>query len=304
MPILHAKMMPAIFLKCFTPADGRAVKPGCLMAVVLLLLLSACKEASVPSTSTDVWRPNAHAIFYLQLQANPDTPLVSNVAAGIYDIDLFDTSVEQIAQLKQLGHKVVCYFSAGSSEHWRADFKHFRPADMGKNMSGWQGERWLDTRSDNVRSLMLKRLDIAVSKGCDGVDADNVDGYSNDTGFKLTAQDQLDYNRFLSSQAHARSLAIGLKNDELQLAALANNFEFAVNEQCHEYDTCAAYRAFTAIGKPVLNIEYQQKYVSKKGGVYTTTPAFTKLCALARAAKFHTQVLPLKLDGSYRFVCN
>lgn len=42
---------------------------------------------------------------------------------------------------------------------------------------------------------MQARLDLAVQKGCDGVEPDNVDGYQNNSGFPLTAQDQLAYNR-------------------------------------------------------------------------------------------------------------
>lgn len=56
--------------------------------------------------------------------------------ADIYDIDLFDTSAVLIAQLQQQGRKVVCYFSAGSSEDWRSDFASFQAADMGNPLSG------------------------------------------------------------------------------------------------------------------------------------------------------------------------
>jgi hypothetical protein len=88
----------------------------------------------------------------------------------MYDIDLFDTPKATIDQLKAQGRRVVCYFSAGTSENWREDFGRFAAADMGGAVSGWQGERWLDTRSANVRSIMKRRLDLAVAKGCDGVE--------------------------------------------------------------------------------------------------------------------------------------
>ena len=45
---------------------------------------------------------------------------------------------------------------------------------------------------------MTKRLDQCRQKGFDGVEADNVDGYSNSSGFPLTAAHQLAYNRFLA----------------------------------------------------------------------------------------------------------
>jgi hypothetical protein len=54
----------------------------------------------------------------------------------MYDIDLFNASASAIAQLKAQGRRVVCCFSAGSSEDWREDFKQFAAADMGKALSG------------------------------------------------------------------------------------------------------------------------------------------------------------------------
>jgi hypothetical protein len=39
-----------------------------------------------------------------------------------------------------------------------------------------------------------------------------VDGYANSNGLGFTAQDQLTYNIWTAQQAHARNLAVGLKN--------------------------------------------------------------------------------------------
>ena len=90
----------------------------------------------------------------------------------------------------------------------------------------------------------------------DAVDFDEVEGYANDTGFPLTGADQLKFNRALARLAHERGMAVGLKNDLGQLAALRPAFDFAVNEQCFAYRECAAYKAWTAAGKPVVEIEY------------------------------------------------
>jgi len=192
----------------------------------------------------------------------------------------------------------VCYFSAGSSEDWRPDYAKFLAADKGKALDGWAGEKWLDIRSANVRAVMASRLDLAKSKGCNGVEPDNVDGYTNSTGFTLTAQDQLDYNRYLADEAHARGLAIALKNDVDQLAALEPSFDFAVNEQCNEYSECGGYSAFTSNNKPVFNAEYKSSYASNSNG------ARDKLCAASKAAGIRTLVLPLSLDGSFRYSCD
>ena len=56
---------------------------------------------------------------------------------------------------------------------------------------------------------MLDRLDLAVDKGCDGVEPDNMDGFTNRTGFRLSEDDQLGYNRRLANEAHLRDLSAG-----------------------------------------------------------------------------------------------
>lgn len=73
------------------------------------------------------------------------------------------------------------------------------------------------------------------------------DGYTpaGRTGFPITAADELDFLTFLSNQARAQGLGIGLKNT-LGLITTANMplWDFAVNEQCYEYTECDAYIPF------------------------------------------------------------
>lgn len=245
-----------------------------------------------PATGT-TWRPVVTDTWQWQLTGTLNT----TYDVKVYDIDLVDTPAATIAALHTSGKKVLCYFSAGSSENWRADFASFAAADMGNALDGWAGERWLDTRSGDVRAIMQKRLDLAKSKGCDGVEPDNVDGYSNSTGFALTATSQLDYNRFLATEAHARGLAIALKNNVGQVGDLAGNFDLAVNEQCHQYQECGAYAAFISAGKPVFNAEYAKSY-------QTAGSARDALCLDAKKLGLRTLVLPLALDGSARFSCD
>jgi hypothetical protein len=51
-------------------------------------------------------------------------------------------------------------------------------------------------------------------------------------------------------------VAVGLKNDLDQVAALAPSFDFAVNEECAGYSECGVLSAFTKAGKPVFHAEY------------------------------------------------
>lgn len=176
---------------------------------------------------------------------------------GLFNLDLFDTPPEALAELHARGVFVMCYFSAGTWEDWRPDAARFPAGVLGKELPDWPGERWLDVRRlDVLQPIMTERLELARQKGCDGVDPDNVDGYANATGFPLTAEDQLAYNRWLAEAAHQRGLSIGLKNDLEQIPALLPWFDWALNESCFAYDECALLLPFVQANKPVFVIEY------------------------------------------------
>ncbi len=256
--------------------------------------LVVASTAPAPSTTATVTAtPSALGLdttWQWQLQGDINT----SYDADLYDIDLFDTSDDTIETLRADGRIVICYFSAGSYEEWRPDAAKFDVGDLGATLDGWEDERWLDTRSPSVRAVMRERLDVAAARGCDGVEPDNVTAYINDTGFDLTADDQLDFNRFLADEARSRGLLIGLKNDLEQIPDLVDHFDFAVNEQCHEFDECEAYAAFVERAKPVFNAEYVQGFVDDSGAV----------CAASAVLGLRTIVLPLDLDDSFRISCD
>jgi len=245
------------------------------------------------SNSTINWYvPAVSATWQWQLSGTINT----NYDVDIYDIDLFDSSVSVIEELQASGKKVICYFSAGSYEEWRDDASSFVAADLGKALDGWEGERWLDVRSNNVKSIMESRLDLAKEKGCDAVEPDNMDGYANKPEFDFTADDQLVYNRFIAEAAHERLLGVGLKNDLAQIKDLISYFDFAINEQCFEYDECNMLIPFINSGKAVFNTEYKDVYVND-------TETRTSLCIDALNMNFSTLILPLNLDDEFRFIC-
>ncbi|HEU5059267.1 MAG TPA: endo alpha-1,4 polygalactosaminidase [Kofleriaceae bacterium] len=199
-----------------------------------------------------VWSPAPGTSWQWQLDGAIDT----SYDVAMYDIDLVETPQRIIDELKADGRVVVCYFSAGSVESYRPDAGEFPPDAVGMTLDGWPDERWLDTRDPTVRSIMEARLDLAVARGCDGVEPDNVDAYANDSGFPLTAADQLDYNRFIAAAAHARNLSVGLKNDVEQAAALEPDFDWSLDEECFRYHECSELTAFIDAGKAVFHVEY------------------------------------------------
>ncbi|MDJ0313679.1 endo alpha-1,4 polygalactosaminidase [Arthrobacter sp. H35-D1] len=223
-------------------------------AVAAAMSLAACAPATPSPATADWWTPQHGQSWQVQLSDALDT----SVNADIYDVDGVDTAAPALRKLKDTGAHLVCYFNAGGWEEWREDAALFDPPLLGLDLDGWPGERWLDVRQqDELLPLMAARMDACKERGFDAVDPDNVDGYANDSGFALTKQHQLAYIRSLAGLAHERGLGFGLKNAPDLVAELVDDIDFAVNEQCHEYEECAAYAPLLASGKAVVDIEYE-----------------------------------------------
>jgi hypothetical protein len=209
---------------------------------------------SLQPTPGTWWQPSPGTSWQWQLSG-----LISaTFDVQMYDIDLFDVPQDVIDQLHADGRVVICYLSAGTYEDWRPDKNDFPPEVLGNPLPDWPGERWLDVRRiDLLGPIMSARLDLAVQKGCDGVEPDNVDGYANDSGFPLTFADQIAYDTWLAERAHERLLSVGLKNDLEQIGDLLPYFDWALNEECFTYDECDLLLPFVAAGKAVFGVEYE-----------------------------------------------
>jgi endo-alpha-1,4-polygalactosaminidase (GH114 family) len=103
---------------------------------------------------------------------------------------------------------------------------------------------------------MLARLDLCREKGFDGVMLDNVNSYTNRTGFLLTGADQLRFNVWLANAAHERGLAVGMNNNAEQARQLAPYFDWALAEGCLSEGWCSSLQPFAEQGKAVVVIEY------------------------------------------------
>ena len=211
------------------------------------------------------------------------------VRAGVFDIDGLNASASTVRALHRRKRRAVCYVSVGTHEPFRADARRFPPEVLGRRLRDFPDERWLDIRRIDVLAPVLRaRLDTCARKGFDGVEPDNVDGYANRTGFPLAAADQLRFNRWIADEAHARDMAVGLKNDTSQVKALVRHFDFAVVEQCFELSECRSYSPFVRAGKPVFVAEYAVR------------PA--RFCASARRLRFSAIYKRLEL-GRFRRSC-
>ena len=184
----------------------------------------------------------------------------------MYDVDLFDNDASVVEALHAQGRKVICYVSVGSWEDWRPDQGRFPASVIGREYEGWPGEKWLDIRQiETLAPIMRDRFDLCRDKDFDGVEPDNVDTFWAETGFPLTREHQLAFNRWLASAAHDRGLGIGLKNAPDLAADLVTDFDFAVTEDCLEDGWCAEMRPFLDAFKAVYDAEYTDRVDSLDG---------------------------------------
>ena len=241
--------------------------------------------------SSDWWRPPPNAAWQWQLS---DQPIDMSFDVDMYDIDMFENNAGVVANLHERGHKVFCYISAGSWEDWRPD-KHLFPEEViGSKYEGWPDEKWLDIRRiDLLAPIMRARLDQCKSKGFDGVEPDNIDGYTNDTGFPLTYHDQLNYNKWLAGEAHARGLSIGLKNDGDQVGDLLPYFDWAMTEDCYVDGFCDQMKPFINSGKAVFAAEYTDEISVER--------FLNKVCPLSDSIKFSFILKDRDLDAWVKF---
>ncbi|MBB6426893.1 endo alpha-1,4 polygalactosaminidase [Sphingopyxis sp. JAI128] len=212
----------------------------------------------------------------------------------IYDIDGEANTGETVRFLHNRGKKVICYFDAGVYETYRQDaykFQALTPQIWGKDDLGWPGSYWLDIRRiSELEPIMKARMQMCKDKGFDAVDPDEINGWENDSGFPLTFDDQLAYNRALAGWAHDLGLSIGQKGDIAQTRQLADYFDFMLNEECFQYDECTdPWDSVT--GEFVVGL---QRYVEQNKAVFIAeyknynAAKWAKICATSTAQRFNT----------------
>ncbi|HJT58162.1 MAG TPA: endo alpha-1,4 polygalactosaminidase [Ktedonobacteraceae bacterium] len=265
-----------------------------LMMVVILFSSYASPAGAASASKVSLpppvpcpgcWQPALNTSWQWQLSGKKVDQSFNVV---MYDIDMFDNPASVVQSLHAAGRIVICYIDAGTWEKWRPDAKEFPKSVLGKP-NGWPGERWLDIRQLSILGpIMQARMQLCQSKGFDGIEFDNVDGYSNKTGFPLTYQDQLTYDVWLVNSAHTLGLSVALKNDVDQVNDLLPYFDWSLDEQCFQYKECDKLLPFINAGKAVMEVEYK------------LNPS--QFCAKANAMNFNSMKKHLNL-GPYRVAC-
>ncbi|MFI2206180.1 endo alpha-1,4 polygalactosaminidase [Streptomyces sp. NPDC020192] len=126
-------------------------------------------------------------------------------------------------------------------------------------------EPLLDIGTPAKRTRVAERvnqwIDGCAKKGYDAVEPDNYDSYTR-SHHLLTASDATAFMSLLSRHAHARRLAVGQKNTaELAGQRGQAGLDFAVTEECGQYDECEVYAK--AFDDRVVDIEYTDSGLHK-----------------------------------------
>ncbi|MGV9705428.1 endo alpha-1,4 polygalactosaminidase [Streptomyces sp. NPDC003483] len=163
----------------------------------------------------------------------------------------------------------ICYVNAfqaqpGAEGEWASDLLLRDSAGKVVYDKDW-GEALLDVGTDakrqRIASQIGSQIDGCRDKGFQAVEPDNYDSYTR-SGNRLTANNAQAFIKLLSARAHADGLAIAQKNTpELAANRTANGLDFAVAEECGQYDECGDYTS--SFGNNVIVIEYTNSGKSK-----------------------------------------
>ncbi|MFD4257932.1 endo alpha-1,4 polygalactosaminidase [Streptomyces sp. NPDC058534] len=226
-------------------------------AAAVLATAAALVPGSTPAEAAVPAPPPAHADFDYQIGGAYTPPAgvrvvsrdhTASPAAGLYNI---------------------CYVNAfqaqrGAEDEWDDDLLL---RDAGGDIvydTEWK-EALLDLRTADKRERVAEKIgtwiDSCGDKGFQAVEPDNYDSYTRSEKL-LDAADAQAFIKLLAERAHADGLAIGQKNTvELAGNRVANGLDFAVAEECGEWDECGDYTA--EFGDHVIVIEYTAKGLSK-----------------------------------------
>jgi len=265
------------------------------LAALSFLFLFSCQ-----SENDDVPQNQSIAKFTPQMSFDwdlrSDLPVNSQYSAEVVDIDAFDNSAELVAELHSQGKKVIAYISVGSIENWRSDAADFPTSIIGNNYDGWDGEKFLDIRDiDALAPIMRARLDMIKAKGFDAVEPDNMDSYTNNTGFDISERDVINYCKWLSDEAHNRGLSIGQKNATELADQLVDSFDWILLEDAFEQGFQEEAQIYITKNKAVFATEYTDE-ISESYFLNTVCPQAATLN--------YTAILKQRELNSFVVTCN
>lgn len=242
-----------------------------------------------------------------------------------------------INRLHAKGIKVMCYIDTGAFENYRPDAALFPgywgtgnttrvdgankalpytgPAQWAgvdvigglssaANGSTFAGEFWLDQRSTAWQywePIMIARMQLAKTIGCDGMEGDQNNAYGNDTTFGVTQNDSLKLYQEVFKQEHVAGLTAIAKNGleivPQMISGVAGDTtgtykpDGFLNEECNNFSECTPNMTAAA------NAGYWVGQVE-----YTENGSTTAFCGADNSAGFMGILKHLAL-GTYAYFC-
>jgi hypothetical protein len=220
---------------------------GALMGALTAALFTACDAAAA-----EVTPPPTHAGFDYQIGGGYIPPAGVTVVSRDHD------------DVPAAGLYNICYVNAfqaqpGTESEWGDLLLRDSAGDIVYD-EDW-GEALLDIRTAGKRERIAEKAnawtDQCAAKGFQAVEPDNYDSYTRSKDLLTDDQAQA-HVRLLSAHAHGVGLAIAQKNTvELAGNRAANGLDFAVAEECGQWEECGDY--VDAFGANVIVIEYTEE---------------------------------------------
>ena len=199
------------------------MKRAWFLSAILILITAAVvvansDQALTANAAAVRWAPGTHEPWQWLISHALDPNSAADMKGGatdqptVYDIDGFDNTAATVTTLHARGYHVICYIEVGSWVDYRPDSNQFPASIIGQGISGFS-DKWTDIRSPLLRPIVAARIAMCASKGFDAVEPDLEDGYSNNTGFPLTAADQITFNTWVAATVHSNGMSVLLKGD-------------------------------------------------------------------------------------------
>ena len=183
----------------------------------------------------------------------------------------------------------------GEERDWASDLL-LRDAKGGVVHDKEWGEAILDIRTAAKRQRIAAKLnswiDECAARGYKAVEPDNYDAFTRFPTYLKSGQAEA-LMKLLSAHAHDKGLAVAQKNTAELLSARASvGLDFAVAEECAEWDECGEFAE--AFGDNVLVVEYTAKGMAK---------ACTSWGGTLSIVRRDESVMPKGADGYVRQTC-
>ncbi|MEV3933270.1 endo alpha-1,4 polygalactosaminidase [Streptomyces sp. NPDC053728] len=248
---------PSPFLRRGRVRAGTAPGLACALGAALLVgctTASGAPEAAGPTQAADVLLPTPGMGFDYQIGGGYTPP--DGVRAVSRDRE--DRPVNGLYN--------ICYVNAfqtqpGALEWWQGAHPGLLLRDADGELvidEGWD-EVLLDTSTPAKRTQLTQIvgewIDGCAESGFQAVEPDNLDSFERSQG-RLTKAHNAAFATALAARAHSEGLAIGQKNTTDLLGRHdVIGFDFAVTEECAQFDECDAYAE--AYDDRVFAVEYE-----------------------------------------------